>query len=85
MKFTKLTNIVTSATAVVETSISKAFDHGEIDEQEFQVLQMFHLRALNNLANVECKMEAKTITQLQKSLWEKINNLRKAARKKDAS
>ena len=66
VKVTKLTNIVTSVTAVLETSISKAFDHGEIDEQEFQVLQMFHLGALNNLANVERKMEAETITQLQK-------------------
>ena len=32
VKFTKLTDIITSALAVFETSISKALNNGEIDE-----------------------------------------------------
>ena len=40
MKVTKLVDIVTSA---LETSVSKALNNGEIDEQEFQVMQDLHL------------------------------------------
>ena len=38
-KVTKLVDIVTSALAVFETSVSKALDNGEIDEREFGILQ----------------------------------------------
>ena len=41
-KVTKLVNIVTSALAVFETSISKVLKDGE---QEFGMLQTFHLGA----------------------------------------
>ena len=36
-KVTKLTDIVTSAIAVFETSLSKALGNGKIDEEESQV------------------------------------------------
>ena len=35
-----------------------------VDEWEFTTLQTFHLRVLNELANVDCKMEAKIRVQL---------------------
>ena len=70
-KVTKLTDIVTSALAVFETSLSKALKDHKIDEQEFAMLQTLHLEVLNGLANVDRKMEAETRTQLQKSLLEK--------------
>ena len=84
-KVTELVNIVTSALAVFEMSISKALNDGKVNEQEFCMLHMFHLGALNKLANVDHKMEAKTKTHLRKSILAEINNLKKAVRKSDAS
>ena len=65
-KVTKLVDIVTSAITVFEMSVSKALNNGEIDKQEFAMLQTSHLKAVNELANVDCKMEAKTRAQLHK-------------------
>ena len=69
MKVTKLVNIMTSALAVFETSISKALNDGGVDEWEFAALQMFHLEALNKLANIDCKMESEMRALLQKVYW----------------
>ena len=85
VKGTKLVDIVTSALAVFETSISKALNDGRVDEQGFGMPQTSHLESLNKLANIDCKMEAETRTQLQNSLLDQINDLKKAVRKSDAS
>ena len=82
-KVTKLVDIVTSVLSVLETSISKALNNGGIDERESNRLQMLHLGALNDLANVDHKMESETRTQLQKSLLEEINNLKKTDGKEE--
>ena len=55
-------------------------NNGEIDEQEFAMLQTLHLRVLNELANIDQKMEAETRAQLQKSLLEEMNDLKKAVK-----
>ena len=60
MKGTKLVDIVTSAIAVFETSISKALNNGEIDEREFQVLQELRLKVINELVNINRKMKLET-------------------------
>ena len=39
---------------------------GSIDEQEFTMLQRFHLGVLNELAYVDCKMKAETGTHCKK-------------------
>ena len=65
----KLANIMTSALAVFETSVSKALNNGRIDEQEFGMLQTSHLEALNKLVNIDCKMEAETRTHVQTVYW----------------
>ena len=59
-KVVKLVDIIMSAIAVFETSVSQALSNGEIDEQEFQVLQELHLKVINEQANVDRKMESKT-------------------------
>ena len=84
-KITKLFGILTSALAVFKTRISKVLNNGRADEREFTTCQTFHLEALNNLSKVEHKMEAKTRTQLQKSLQDEINDLKKDVRKSNAS
>ena len=68
-----------------ETSVSKALNDGRVDEQEFSTLQMFHLGALNELANIDHRMEAETRAHLQKSILEKTNDLKKVMRKSDVS
>ena len=84
VKVTKLVNIVTSAIAVFETSVSKGLDNGEIDEQECSILQNLHLKVISELVNVERKMESESRAQLQKSLLEEINKIKKTLRKRDA-
>ena len=76
-KVTKVVDILTFPIAVFETSVSKALNNGEIDKQEFSMLQEIHLKVTNNLANVDSKMETEMRTQLQKNLLEEINDIKK--------
>ena len=84
-KVMKLADTVTFALAVFETSVSKALNDVKVDQQEFTMLQTVHLGVLDKLANVDCKMEAETRAQLQKSILEEINNLKKVVSKSNAS
>ena len=52
VKATKLTNIMTSALALFEMSISKALNDGKVNEREFNMLQTLHLEGPNNLSNM---------------------------------
>ena len=79
-KVMKLVHFVTSTLAVFRTSVSKVLNDGKIDEQEFATIQTLHLGVINELANVDHKMEVETRTQLQKCLLEEINDLKKAIR-----
>ena len=74
-KVMKLVDIVTSAIAVFETSLSKALNNGEIDERKFQVLQELHLKVVNELSSIDRKMEAETRNQLQTNILEEINEI----------
>ena len=76
-KVTKLTDIITPELAVFETSISKVLKNGKIDEEEFNVLQMFHLKMLHELMGIDCKMEAENRNQFEKNLLEEINDIKK--------
>ena len=82
-KVTKWVDTVTSAVSVFETSLYKALNNGKIDEREFQVLQELHLKVINELANIDSKMELETRAQLQKSLLEEINKIKKTLRTRD--
>ena len=57
--------------------LSKALRNGKIDEQEFNVLQTFHLKTLNELSNVDHKVEAENSNQFKKSLLEEILEIKK--------
>ena len=76
-KVTELVDIVTSAIVVFEMSVSKALNNCEIDEREFGTLQGLHLKVVNELVNVDCKMELENRAQLQKNLLEEINEIKK--------
>ena len=73
MKATKLTDIITPVLAIFETSISKTLKNGKIDEEEFNVLQTFHLKTMNELTGIDRKMKAENRNQFEKSLLEEIN------------
>ena len=79
-----MTDIVTLAIAVFETSVSKALNNGEIDEREFGILQAFHLNVGSELTNVDHKMKSEDRAQLQKSLLEEINEKKKMLLMRDA-
>ena len=49
------------------------------------MLQVLHLKVINELANVDSKMETKMRTQLQKNLLKEINKIEKTLRTRDTS
>ena len=75
-KVTKLTNIVMSATAVFETSVSKVLNNGKIDDEEFNMLQTLYFKTINELMGVGRKMGAENRHQFEKSLLEEINDIK---------
>ena len=76
-KVTKLTDIVTSAIAVFEASLSEALSNGKIDEDEFNMRQTFHLKTFNELSDIDRKMRVENRNQFGKSLLEEINDMKK--------
>ena len=70
-KVTKLTDIITSAIAVFETCLSKALRNSKIDEEEFNVLQTFHLKTMNKLTAINHKMEVENRSQFEKACWKR--------------
>ena len=72
-----MVDIATLAIAVFETSLSKVLSNGKIDEEEFNSLQTFHLKAFNELTGINHKMEAENRNQFDKSLLEEINEIKK--------
>ena len=76
-KITTLTDIITPAIAVFETCLSKALCDGKIDEEEFNALQTFHLKTLNELFDIDRKMEIENRNQFEKCLLEEINEIKK--------
>ena len=73
-KVTKLIDVV-----VFEKVVSGALKNGVIDEEEFNMLQTLHLKTLNELTGVDCRMEAEHRSVVEKSLLEEINKLKKNA------
>ena len=60
-----------TALAIFETSVSKVLKNGKIDEEEFNMLQTFHLKMMNELTSVDCKMEAENRNQFEKAYWKR--------------
>ena len=75
-------DIITCATVVFDRVISGALKNGIIDEEEFNTLQTLHLKTLNELTGVDCRMEAENRSLVEESLMEEINELKKKAETK---
>ena len=76
-KVTRLIDIKTPALVVLERVLSGAMKNGVIDEEEFNTLQTLHLETLNELTDVNRRMEAENRSLVEKSLMEEINELKK--------
>ena len=78
-KVMKLIDIRTPALVVFERVVSKSLKDGEIDEEEFNMLQILHLEMLNELTGIDRRMEVEHRSLVEKSLLEEINNIKKNA------
>ena len=76
-KVTRLIDIITPALVVFERVISSELKDGIIDEEEFNTLQTLHLETLNELIDVDHRMEAEIRFLVENSLMEEINKLKK--------
>ena len=76
-KITKLIDIIMPALVVFERVVSKSLKDGVIDEEEFNMLQTLHLETLNELMGIDCRIEVEHGSQVEKSILEEINELKK--------
>ena len=72
-----MTDIITSAITVFERVVSKVLKNGKIDEEEFNALQTFHLKTINELTGIDRKMEAENRNQFEKNILQEINEIKK--------
>ena len=70
-KVTKLTDIITPALALFESVVSKSLKDGKIDEEEFNSIQMFHLKMMNESTGIDLAMAAENRSQFEKVCWKK--------------
>ena len=70
------------ATVVFDGVVSKSLKDGIIDEEEFNTLQTLHLETLNELTGVDHRMEAENRSLVEKSLMEKIKEIKEKSRNK---
>ena len=76
-KVTKLIDIVMPALVVFQRVVPGALKNGVISEEEFNMLQTLHLETLNELTDINHRMEAEHRSLVEKSLLEEINNIKK--------
>ena len=78
-KVTELIDIIMPALVVFERVVSKSLKVCEIDEEEFNTLQMLHLEMLNELTSINRRMEVEHRSLVEKSLLEEIIEPKKKA------
>ena len=76
-KVTRLIDIITRPTVILDRVISAVFKDGIIDEKEFNTVQTLHLETLNELTGVDHRMEVESRSLVEQSLIEEINELKK--------
>ena len=74
---TKLTDIMTPALAVFERAVSKSLKDDKINEEEFNSIQTFYFKTMNELTGIDRAMEAENRFQFEKSLLEEVVNSKK--------
>ena len=77
LKVTKLNDIVMSALAVFERAVSKALKNSKVHEEEFNSIQTFHLKTMNELMGIDHSMEVENRNKFEKRLLEEIIGIKK--------
>ena len=83
LKCYELSDKITSSLATFEVLISLSLNDGTvIDAKEFHKLQTLYLQLMAYVRNVDRKMKVQTEENFQKTIMNKINNLKKALEQK---
>ena len=83
LKCYELLDKITTSLATFETLISLSIDDGSvIDAKEFHKLQTLYLQLMTHVRNVDRKMKVQTEENFQKTIMDKITNLKKALEQK---
>ena len=74
---------ITSSLANFEVLISLSIDDGTaIDAKEFHKFQTLYLQLMTHVRNIDRKMKVQTEENFQKTIMDKISNLKKALEQK---
>ena len=83
LKCYELLDKITTSLATFETLISLSIDDDSvIDAKEFHKLQTLYLQLMTHVMNIDRKMKVQTEENLQKTIMNEINGLRKALERK---
>ena len=83
LKCYELLDKITSSLATFETLISLSIDDGSvIDAKEFHKFQKLYLQLMTHVRNIDRKMKVQTEENFQKTIMDKIVNLKKALEQK---
>ena len=83
LKCYELLDKITTSLTTLETLISLSLDDGNvIDVKEFHKLQTLYLQLMTHVRNVDRKMKVQTEENFQKTIMDKIVNLKKALERK---
>ena len=83
LKCYELLDKITASLATYETLISLSIDDGSvIDAKEFHKLQTLYLQLMTHVRNIDRKMKVETEQNFQKTIMDKITNLKKALEQK---
>ena len=83
LKCYELLDKITTSLATFETLISLSIDDGSvIDAKEFHKLQTLYLQLIAHVRNIDRKMKVQTDENFQKTIMDKIVNLKKALEQK---
>ena len=74
---------ITTSLATFETLISLSLDDDTIiDAKEFHKLQTLYLQLMTHIRNIDRKMKVQTEENFQKTIMDKLVNLKKALEQK---
>ena len=83
LKCYELLDKITTSLATFETLMSLSIDDGSIiDAKEFHKLQTLYLQLMTHVRTVDRKMKVQTEKNFQKTIMDKITNLKKALEQK---
>ena len=83
LKCYELSDKITSSLATFQVLISLSIDDGTvIDAKEFHKLQTLYLQLMAHVRNIDWKMKVETEQNFQKTIMDKIVNLKKALEQK---